>query len=152
METEKCPDARQLSSYSNLPACRNKQLNRDWHKHPINTDDKAEANALFSRRRISHRKCLAHDPYYQSWDYSLRNPRGLVPTADWFRLNPDRACRIVWFNGVVTFYPRSGGVGIALLAEQIRHAIAEQNITGTPLERLRGVFEWLKRNGAFTHA
>jgi hypothetical protein len=92
--------------------------------------------------------------FYREWLYQQRNPRGLMPSDDWFRANPDAEFRLVARSGSggkfwnLRFIPRRGRP-CELLAEQMRIILAERFPNGTPRERLLQVFDWLKAGGVF---
>lgn len=109
-------------------------------------------------RRASHPIPLDRDPFRLEQVDQLANPRGLIPTVDWFRLHPHAEFRLTrhgkhgpkWF--VYTFYAPEPvfARGVGLLGWQLRNLLAEPEFkVGTPLERLTRVFRFLKRQGYF---
>lgn len=83
------------------------------------------------------------------------NPRYLRPCADYFARNPQASVRIVarrrvgrdWVN--LTFYGRDGDV-FELLGEQVASLITGPLDFGTPLERLTGVYYWVRSSSCRT--
>ncbi|MCP3386191.1 hypothetical protein NLM31_38005 [Bradyrhizobium sp. CCGUVB4N] len=77
------------------------------------------------------------------------NPRYLGPCSDYFAKNPQASVRIVarrrigrdWVN--LTFYGRDGDV-FELLGEQVANLITGPLAVGTPLERLTGIYDWVR--------
>lgn len=102
---------------------------------------------------------LDRDPVYLESVDRAANPPGLIPTDEWFAQHPNEEFRLTWHGKPhdmqwSTFRFFAPGPRWAPCYEfwawQLCGLLAEPEFkTGTPRERLKRVFRWLKREGVF---